>query len=50
MTFERHTIIVVQPGLRASAVNTTRNIKVMLTDVLDWISQHDAEFRVIAHV
>jgi hypothetical protein len=42
-------ITVVQPGLRGAKANSKPNIKVMLSDILDWIAQHDAEFRVIAH-
>jgi hypothetical protein len=42
-------ITVVQPGLRGAKANSKRNIKIMLSDILDWVSQHVAEFRVIAH-
>jgi len=42
-------ITVVQPGLRGAKANSKRNIKTMLSDVLAWVSQHGAEFRVIAH-
>lgn len=45
----RWTIAVAQPGLHAARVNKTRNVKVMLNDVLDWVSQHEIEFRVFAH-
>lgn len=45
----RWKVAVVQPGLRASQINTATNIKIMLTDVLEWIAQHDAPFQVIAH-
>lgn len=44
----RWSIAVCQPGLLASAVSS-RNVKIMLTDVHEWIAQHDAVFQVIAH-
>lgn len=42
-------VTVVQPGLSGAKANTKRNVKIMISDVLDWVSQHDAEFRMITH-
>lgn len=43
----RFSISVVQPGLRISSVNRQINLKSLITDVLEWVSQHDALFHVV---
>lgn len=42
-------IMIVQPGLKIRGINDRPNLKILLTDVQDWIAQHDALFRVVGH-
>jgi hypothetical protein len=43
----RFSVSVVQPGLRVSRVNQQVNLKSLISDTLEWVSQHDAAFHVV---
>jgi Type III restriction enzyme, res subunit len=43
----RFSISVIQPGLRVSSVNRQVNLKSLISDVLEWVSQHDAILHVV---
>jgi hypothetical protein len=45
----RWTVASVQPGLVRSLAEGSSNVKIMLNDFLEWVSQHGAEARIWAH-
>lgn len=40
-------VFIVQPGLRMAGINSSRNIRIMINDVRDWVAGHGAELRVV---
>jgi superfamily II DNA or RNA helicase len=45
----RWSIAIVQPGLRASQTSSSTNVKTMLNDLLEWVTQHGVELRAWVH-